>query len=52
MGLSLTASTCAHWPARFSQIGASECDELVNLLPEHLHADANVFIARLLQCAR
>ena len=31
---------------RFSQIGASECDELVNLLPEHLHADANVFIAQ------
>ena len=31
---------------KFSQVGASECDELVNLLPEHLHADANVFIAQ------
>jgi non-ribosomal peptide synthetase-like protein len=31
---------------KFSRIGASECDELVNLLPEHLHADANVFIAQ------
>ena len=31
---------------KFSQVGASECDELVNLLPEHLYADANVFIAQ------
>ena len=31
---------------KFSRVGASECDELVNLLPEHLHADANVFIAQ------
>ena len=31
---------------KFSKVGASECDELVNLLPEHLHADANVFIAQ------
>ena len=31
---------------KFSQVGASECDELVNLLPEHFHADANVFIAQ------
>ena len=31
---------------KFSQFGASECDELMNLLPEHLHADANVFIAQ------
>jgi len=31
---------------KFSRVGASECDELVNLLPEHLQADANVFIAQ------
>ena len=31
---------------KFSRVGASECDALVNVLPEHLHADANVFIAQ------
>ena len=35
---------------KFSKVGASECDHLVNLLPEHLHADANVFIAQGCYC--
>ena len=35
---------------KFSRVGASECDALVNVLPEHLHADANVFIAQGCYC--
>ena len=35
---------------KFSKVGASECDALLNLLPEHLHADANVFIAQGCYC--
>ena len=35
---------------KFSRVGASECDHLVNLLPEHLHADANIFIAQGCYC--
>jgi len=35
---------------RFSTVGASECDALVNLLPEQLDADANVFIAQGCYC--
>ena len=35
---------------KFSKIGASECDALINLLPEQLHADANVFIAQGCYC--
>lgn len=31
---------------RFSKIGASECDALMDVLPEHLSAHANVFIAQ------
>ena len=35
---------------KFSRVGASECDALMNVLPEHLHADANVFIAQGCYC--
>ena len=35
---------------KFSRVGASECDALVNMLPEHLHAEANVFIAQGCYC--
>ena len=30
---------------RFSRIGGSECDAMTNLLPEHLNADADIFLA-------
>ena len=35
---------------KFSQVGASECDALVNVLPEQLEADANIFIAQGCYC--
>ena len=35
---------------KFSKVGASECDALVNLLPEHLTADANIFVAQGCYC--
>ena len=35
---------------KFSKVGASECDALLNLLPEHLHANADVFIAQGCYC--
>jgi len=35
---------------KFSRVGASECDALVNVLPEQLDADANIFIAQGCYC--
>ncbi|MDG2459975.1 MAG: AMP-binding protein [Luminiphilus sp.] len=50
-GWSLTGQYLRAWAGvKFSKVGASECDALFNLLPEQLHADANVFIAQGCYC--
>jgi serine acetyltransferase len=50
-GWSLTGQYLRAWAGvKFSRVGASECDALINLLPEHLSADANVFIAQGCYC--
>ena len=50
-GWSLTGQYLRAWAGiKFSRVGASECDALINLLPEQLSADANVFIAQGCYC--